>query len=176
MLTGRDGPLPYPCINLNSGPYGTLNTTTGAFTAPQYRSSTVNGSATLSSFVVQVPVAANGTRRMGTMPFRVRNMGTYARAGTVAAWPSEARPRARRSRSSGWRLPHPRRPAMDTSEAQFWTLSSQTLKGVDSAKTAFPSSLWAFAYCPNGSSGAGYTPDVNWICLLNGHVQPEPAV
>jgi hypothetical protein len=25
---------PYPCFDLNSGPYGTLNTTTGALTAP----------------------------------------------------------------------------------------------------------------------------------------------
>ena len=27
--------IPYPCFDLNSGPYGSLNTTTGAFTPPQ---------------------------------------------------------------------------------------------------------------------------------------------
>ena len=27
--------IPYPCFDLNSGPYGSLNTTTGAFTAPR---------------------------------------------------------------------------------------------------------------------------------------------
>lgn len=52
--------IPYPCFDLNSGPYGSLNTTTGDFTPPQV--SDVAGASSLkslASFVVQVPVATN---------------------------------------------------------------------------------------------------------------------
>ena len=41
----------YPCVNLTSGAYGTLNTSTGAFTAPTV------GTSALAAYVVQVPVA-----------------------------------------------------------------------------------------------------------------------
>ena len=49
--------IPYPCFDLSSARYGTLNTTTGAFTSPQVPD--VAGLKSLASFVVQVPVAHN---------------------------------------------------------------------------------------------------------------------
>jgi hypothetical protein len=52
--------IPYPCFNLNSGPYGSLNTSTGVFTPPQVPDvAGVSGLKSLASFVVQVPVATN---------------------------------------------------------------------------------------------------------------------
>jgi hypothetical protein len=48
--------IPYPCFDLNSGAYGSLNTTTGVFTPPQV-SDVASGLKSLASFVVQVPVA-----------------------------------------------------------------------------------------------------------------------
>jgi hypothetical protein len=55
MRDGVAGAL-YPCFDLNSGPYGSLNTTTGAFTPP----SLGTPAAALASYVVQVPVATTG--------------------------------------------------------------------------------------------------------------------
>jgi hypothetical protein len=58
----------------------------------------------------------------------------------------------------------------DTSQAQFWTVSSQTFTGVTSAKTPIPSDQWAWAYCPSGWPG---TPNPNWICLRTGTFNPS---
>src|SRR5215469_13466302 len=49
-------PAPYPCVDLNTGAYGTLNTTTGAFTPPKVPG-TISGTTQLTSYVIQVPVA-----------------------------------------------------------------------------------------------------------------------
>jgi hypothetical protein len=52
--------IPYPCFDLNSGPYGTLNTTTGVFTPPTVPDvAGAGGVKSLASFVVQVPVATS---------------------------------------------------------------------------------------------------------------------
>jgi hypothetical protein len=59
---------------------------------------------------------------------------------------------------------------MDTNQAEFWTVSSQTSEGVDSEKTPIPSDQWAWAYCPNGWPG---TPNPNWICLNNATFNPS---
>src|SRR5262249_43554310 len=48
-------PAPYPCIDLNSGQYGILDTTTGVFTAPTV--SVIAGTTQLTRYVIQVPVA-----------------------------------------------------------------------------------------------------------------------
>ena len=65
----------------------------------------------------------------------------------------------------------PYQPAsMDTNQAEFWTVSSQTFEGVDSGKATIPSGQWAWAYCPNGWPG---TPNPNWICLQNGLFNPS---
>jgi hypothetical protein len=59
---------------------------------------------------------------------------------------------------------------MDTNQAEFWTVSSQTFTGVTGPKTPIPSDQWAWAYCPNGWPG---TPNPNWICLKNGTFNPS---
>jgi len=59
---------------------------------------------------------------------------------------------------------------LDTTQAQFWTVSSQTFDGVSSAKTPIQSSQWAWAYCPNGWPG---TPNPNWICLKGATFNPN---
>ena len=52
--------IPYPCFDLNSGPYGSLNTTTGVFTPPRVPDvAGAGGMTTLANYVVQVPVAEN---------------------------------------------------------------------------------------------------------------------
>ena len=53
-------PAPYPCVNLNAGPYGTLNTTTGAFTPPKVP--VIAGTTQLTSYVIQVPVATTNRK------------------------------------------------------------------------------------------------------------------
>ena len=51
--------IPYPCFDLKSGPYGSLDTTTGVFTPPQVPDVAGAGEVkSLASFVVHVPVAA----------------------------------------------------------------------------------------------------------------------
>jgi hypothetical protein len=58
--------ISYPCFDLNSGPYGILNTTTGAFGPPQVPDvAGLAGLKTLASYVVQVPVATNGDPPQG---------------------------------------------------------------------------------------------------------------
>jgi hypothetical protein len=53
--------IPYPCFALNSGPYGSLDTTTGVFTPPQVPDvAAAGGLKTLAGFVAQVPVVTNG--------------------------------------------------------------------------------------------------------------------
>jgi len=56
--------------------------------------------------------------------------------------------------------------SMDTKKTEFWSLESQTITGVDGAKTPIPSADWAWADC----SVAPYpgTPDPTRICLRNG--------
>jgi hypothetical protein len=65
-------PAPYPCVNLNSGPYGTLNTITGAFAPPKVP--VIADTTQLTSYVIQVPVATtDGKRyRTGKTPSPVR--------------------------------------------------------------------------------------------------------
>src|SRR5436190_20757432 len=47
--------IPYPCFDLNSAPYGSLNTTTGILTAPSVAdAASVGGLKTLAGFVAQV--------------------------------------------------------------------------------------------------------------------------
>ena len=54
--------IPYPCFDLNSGPYGNLNSTTGVLTAPSVPDvASAGGLKALAGFVAQVPVATNGT-------------------------------------------------------------------------------------------------------------------
>src|SRR6516165_4465010 len=160
--------IPYPCFDLSSGPYGSLNTTTGVFTPPQVSDvAGASGLKSLASFVVQVPVATNPNGKdaitgkvyghvcTGTNGCGLAVGTSTSTAQLVIQGPAFA----------------PYQPAStDTSEAEFWTVSSQTFEGVDSGKTPIPSDQWAWAYCPNGWPGA---PNPNWICLQNGPFNPS---
>jgi hypothetical protein len=163
--------IPYPCFDLNSGPYGSVDTTNGVspsfFIPPKVLDvAGVGGVKSLANFVVQVPVATNPNGKepitgqvyshvcTGTNGCGLAVGTTTSTAQLVVQGPAFA----------------PYQPAsMDTSQAEFWTVSSQTFEGVDSAKTPISSSDWAWAYCPNGPPG---TPNPNWICLKKGTFDP----
>ena len=150
-VTGQLPVTPYPCVSLNS-PYGTSSTSYPFFTAP----------AGLTDFVIQVPVATtdgnppNGTNTItGPVYGHIKTpIGANHYTAQLVIY------------GSAW---VPFQPAsLDTNQAQFWYDTSQSTDGVDTGKTTIPSSQWSWAYCPNGPSGAGYTPNPFWICLNNG--------
>ncbi len=154
-------PAPYPCLDLNAGPYGSLNTTTGAFTPP-VASGLVPGTTNLTRYVIQVPVATKD----GQAP-NGRNVITGPVYSHVA--PKTSGPTAQliisNSPSTGGVFT-PYQPAdMDTSRATLWSETSQTLGGVNTDKKLIPSSDWSWAYCPPGGPVA---PNTTWICLKNG--------
>src|SRR3984893_7488836 len=151
--------IPYPCFDLNSGPYGTLNPNTGVFTPPTV--SDVIGPKSLASYVVQVPVATDGNNPITGQVYGRVCTGTNGCGLPVG---SASTSTAQLIIQGPAFVPyHPA--SMDTKDAQFWSVSSQTAAGVTSAKTPIPGSQWAWAYCPNGWPG---TPNPNWICLKNG--------
>lgn len=153
-------PAPYPCVDLNSGPYGTLSTTTGAFTPPAV--SIITGTTKLTSYVIQVPVATtdgkapNGTN---TITGPVYSHVSPDTSGTTAQLIIGNSPDA----GSAFTPYQPASP--DTTKATLWSETSQTLGGVDTNKTLIPSSAWSWAYCPTGSPS---TPTTTWICLSGG--------
>src|SRR5262249_4129413 len=151
--------IPYPCFDLNAAAYGSLSAT-GVFTPPQVPDvAAAGGLKSLASFVVQVPVAtADGNDPSGknTITGKVYShvcTGTNGCGLAVGSSTSTAQLVIQGPAFA------PYQPAsMDTSQAQFWTVTSQTFTGVDSAKTPIPSGQWAWAYCPNGWPG---TPNTN---------------
>jgi hypothetical protein len=177
-------PMPYPCIDLNSGPYGTLSAA-GAFTPP-----TVPGiilhTTNLTSYVIQVPVATtNGSAPNGnnTITGPVYSHVAPLTSGPTAQLIITNSPSA----VAGTLIPNtnpppappfvpatggvftPYQPAStDTSKATLWSESSQTLGGVNTGKVTLKSSDWSWAYCPNGSGGPGVIPSTTWICLNSG--------
>ena len=159
--------IPYPCFDLNSGPYGSLNTTTGAFTAPSVPDvAGASGLKSLAAFVVQVPVATNGQNPVTGPVYGHVCTGTNGCGLAVGSAPTST---AQLVIQGPAFVPY--QPAsMDTSQAQFWTVSSQTFTGVNSAETPIASTDWAWAYCPSGWPG---TPNPNWICLRTGTFNPN---
>ncbi|HEX3342733.1 MAG TPA: alpha/beta hydrolase domain-containing protein [Pseudolabrys sp.] len=161
--------IPYPCFDLNTGPYGSLDTTIGAFTPPKV--SDVTGLKSLASYVVQVPVATNGDPPQGgnIITGQVYShvcTGTNGCGLAVGSAPTSTAQLVIQGPAFS-----PYHPAtLDTTQAQFWSVSSQTFAGVDSAKTPIQSSQWAWAYCPNGWPG---TPNPNWICLKGTTFNPN---
>jgi len=162
-------PAPYPCVDLNAGPYGTLNTTTGAFTAPSVTN--ISGSATLAGYVVQVPVATldgtapNGTNTITGEVYGHVCIGTNGCGLTVGTNTTTAHMAIQSPAFP------PYQPAsLDTNQAQFWTVTSQTFTGVDSAKTTIPSANWSWSYCPAGGPG---TANPTYICLKTGTFNPN---
>jgi hypothetical protein len=127
----------------------------------------VNGLKSLASFVVQVPVATNpnGKAPITGQVYGHVCIGTNGCGLAVGASTSTAQLVIQGPAFA------PYQPAsMNTSQAQFWTVSSQTFTGVDGVKTPIKSGDWAWAYCPNGWPG---TANPNWICLKNGPFQPN---
>lgn len=160
--------IPYPCFDLNSGPYGTLDTTTGAFTPPKV--SDVTGPKSLASYVVQVPVAADGNAPDGGNAITGQVYGHVCTGTNGCGLAVGSAPTSTAQLVIQGPAFVPYHPAtLDTKQAQFWTVSSQTFAGADGGKTPIPSSEWAWAYCPNGWPG---TPNPNWICLKGATFNP----
>ncbi len=155
-------PAPYPCIDLNAGPYGTLNTTTGAFTAPKV-SGIIAGTTNLTSYVIQVPVATLDGKPL-------KSDGSNAITGPVYSHvaPKTSGPTAQliisNSPSVGGVFTPYQPASLDTTKATLWSEASQTLGGVDTDKQPISSGDWSWAYCPSGGAG---TPSTTWICLKN---------
>src|SRR5262249_51849034 len=131
----------------------------------------VTGLKSLASYVVQVRVATNGDPPQGgnTITGQVYShvcTGTNGCGLAVGSAPTSTAQLVIQGPAFA-----PYQPAsMDTSQAQFWTVSSQTFTGVDSAKTPIPSGQWAWAYCPGRWAG---TPNPNWICLKDATFNPS---
>ena len=161
--------IPYPCFDLNSGPYGTLNTTTGAFTPPQVSDvAGAGGLKSLANYVVQVPVAVN---KNGKEPITGNVYGHVCTGTNGCGLAVGSAPASTAQLVIQGPAFSPYQPAsMDTNKAEFWTVSSQTFTGVTGAKTPIPSDQWAWAYCPSGWPG---TPNPNWICLKNATFNPS---
>jgi len=140
--------IPYPCFDLNSGPYGSLNTITGVFTPPQVSDvAGASGVKSLASFVVQVPVATNpnGKNPITGQVYSHVCTGTNGCGLAVGTTTSTAQLEIQGPAFA------PYQPAsMDTNQAQFWTVSSQTFEGVDSEMTLIPSIFWGFNKDENG--------------------------
>ena len=155
-------PMPYPCIDLSKGPYGTLNTTTGAFTAPKVPG-IIAGTTNLTSYVIQVPVATSDGKPL-------KSNGSNAITGPVYSHvaPKTGGPTAQliisNSPSVGGVFTPYQPASLDTTKATLWSEASQTLGGVDTDKQPISSGDWSWAYCPSGGAA---TPSTTWICLKN---------
>ena len=167
----------YPCIDLNTGPYGSLTAnatgTVTTFTPPTVPGEIPN-TTKLTSYVIQVPVATkdgkapNGNNTItGPVYSHVapKTSGPTAQL-IISNSPSAVAGTGSPPATGGVFTPY--QPATsDTTKATFWSETSQTLGGVNTDKEPVSSSDWSWAYCPNGSGGAGYTPSTTWICLKN---------
>ena len=157
--------IPYPCFDLSSGPYGSVNTTTGAFTPPQVPDvAGAAGRTSLANYVVEVPVAVNhnGKEPITGKVYSHVCTGTNGCGLAVGSAPTST---AQLVIQGAGRFAPYQPASMDTNQAEFWSVSAQTFTGVTGPKTPIPSGQWAWAYCPNGWPG---TPNPNWICLKNG--------
>jgi hypothetical protein len=162
--------IPYPCFDLNAGAYGSLNTTTGVFTPPQVPDvAGAGGRTTLANYVVQVPVAVdhNGKAPITGKVYSHVCTGTNGCGLAVGSAPTST---AQLVIQGAGRFAPYQPASMDTNQAEFWAVSSQTFTGVTGPKTPIPSDQWAWAYCPDGWPG---TPNPNWICLKDATFNPS---
>jgi hypothetical protein len=178
-------PVPlYPCFDLNSGPYGSLNTTTGAFTPPSLGSP----AAALASYVVQVPVATtdgnppNGTN---TITGSVYGHICTGAGGCGLATGSAATPTSLMQIQAAAFVPYqpagynPASPgpslatSQSTTNPQFWSVPSQTFTGVDGPQTPISIANWTWADCPASGGGPPGTPNPYFICLSSGTFNPN---
>lgn len=112
-------------------------------------------SGTFGNQVIQVPVAKNANGSSITGPVYGHIVGA-----TLAAGSNTAQLIIKST-------PVPYKPlSLDTTQAQFWSVPSQTVFGEDGPKTPIPSSDWAWADCRTVPFPG--TPDPTRICLRNG--------
>lgn len=173
----------YPCVNLTSGPYGTLNTSTGAFTAPTV------GTSTMSAYVVQVPVATtDGSPAPGYTGNTSNNIitgtvyshictGTNGCGISVGTATPTAQLIVQSAGGAGYEpylpagyLPSNPSGTLSSAVGSLSTLTSQTYTGVDGTRTAVSSSQWSWANCPSGPGG---TPNPYFVCLASGNFNPS---
>jgi hypothetical protein len=153
-------PAPYPCVNLNAGPYGTLNTTTGAFTPPTVP--VIAGTTQLTSYVIQVSVATTDGKAPDGSNTITGPVYSHIPPGTTG---STAQLIIGNSPDAGSPFTPYQPASLETSKATLWSETSQTLGGVDTDKIMIPSTAWSWAYCPSGPPGM---PNTTWICLNDG--------
>src|SRR5262249_22701170 len=165
-------PAPYPCVDLNSGPYGKLTAnaagTVTTFTAPTVPNEVPN-TTKLTSYVIQVPVATqdghapNGSNTItGPVYSHVAQKTSGPPAQLIISNPPSV---------GGVFTPY--QPAsLDTSQATLWSEASQTLGGVDTDKVTLPSGAWSWAYCPSGGSGTPHKTG-GWF-KNSGTLHPKP--
>jgi hypothetical protein len=158
-------PAPYPCVDLSTGPYGTLNTATGAFTPPTVP--VIADTTPLTSYVIQVPVATTDGKAPNGTNTITGPVYSHIPPGTTG---STAQLIIGNSPDAGSPFTPYQPASLDTSQATLWSETSQTLGGVDTDKTFIPSSAWSWAYCPSGSPG---TPNMTWICLNGATFDPN---
>jgi hypothetical protein len=171
----------YPCVNLSNptpgygaggGAYGTA-TASFPFYAPP------DG---LADSVIQVPVATtDGTPALGytgnTNPNNIITGSVYSHIqAPCAGFPSCGYTQKliiygssfTPFQMAGYSPSSPSPYGLTTTGATFMYSTAQSTTGVDTGQTTIPNSQWSWAYCPNGPTGAGYTPDPFYICLNNG--------
>ena len=163
---------PYPCINLNAGKYGNLTSTSTAFTfTPPTVPGILGNSTNLTRYVIQVPVATSDGKPLKSDSSNAITGPVYSHVAPLTSGPTaqliisnSPSPLGTPTAPGGVFTPY--QPATyDTSQATLWSVTSQTLGGVDSNKTMISSSDWSWEYCP---SGASPTPSTTWICLKGG--------
>ena len=175
-------PVPlYPCTDLNTGPYGTLNTTTGVFTAPSLGSP----AAALAAYVVQVPVATtdgNAPNGTNTITGQVYGHICTGAGGCGLAFGSAATSTSLLQIQAAAFVPYqpagynPANPGPSLSASQtatnpqFWSNTSQTFTGVNGTITPISNTSWSWAHCPNGGS---VTPNPYFVCLASGTFNPN---
>jgi hypothetical protein len=145
---------PYPCVNLNAGPYGSPSASYPFFTSPTG----------LADFVVQVPVATtDGNPPNGTNTITGEVYGHVCTGPNGCPLAAGSAPTSTSHMAIQGPAFVPYQPvSTDTAQAQLWSIPSQTFSGVTGPKTIIPSAQWAWAYCPSGWPG---TPNPNYICL-----------
>lgn len=144
----------YPCTDLNTGPYGTPRIGNTGPSGPQ------------TAFVIQVPVATsdgkplnpNGSNTITGQVYGHIKINTTGSTGQLVIFSSAWVP----YQPAGYNPSNPGA-TLNTSSAQFWSLTSQTTSGVDGTKT--PINGWTWANCPSGPPG---TPNPYFICLPSG--------
>lgn len=155
-------PAPYPCIDLNTGPYGNLSAA-GVFTPPT-ASGLIPGTTSLTRYVIQVPVATKDGKPLKPDGSNTITGPVYSHVAPKTSGPTAQLIISNSPSVGGVFTPY--QPATtDTSQATLWSESSQTLGGVDTDKVTLSSDAWSWAYCPSGAPG---TPNTTWICLKNG--------